>query len=131
MSYKKQIVLGIAAMTALALFSGCYKNHTVIPDTANEITRAISFKADVVPIFNSSCNMSGCHNAGGKTPDLTSTGAYLSLTAGDFVNKTDPLNSLLYLWMTGKKGTPMPLSGPNKEYNAIILAWIKQGALNN
>jgi hypothetical protein len=33
--------------------------------------------------------------------------------------------------MTGKKSTPMPPTGINKDYNALMLAWIKQGAQNN
>lgn len=123
-------VLGMLVLSAL-LFSGCYKDKTVLLDTGEEITRPVSFAADIVPIFNKSCNGSGCHSAGGVAPNLTAAGAYTALTGGNYLNTTAPQNSELYLWMTGKKGTPMPLSGPDKDYNALVLAWIKQGALNN
>jgi hypothetical protein len=109
----------------------CYKYAVVVPDTGSEITRPVSFNGDIMPIFNKSCNMSGCHSGGGKAPDLTAAKAFTSLSNGGYLNTAKPESSELYLWMIGKKGTPMPLSGPNKEYNAFILAWIKQGAINN
>lgn len=115
----------------LFLLSGCYKDKTVIFDTGEEITRTVYFTADIIPIFNNSCNSTGCHNSGGKSPDLSAANAYSSLTNGNFINTEDPESSELYQWMTGKRGTPMPVSGINKNYNALVLAWIKQGAQNN
>ena len=130
MLYNKKIYGFLACFTMLLLM-GCYKDKTVYFDTGEEITRSVSFASDIVPIFNSSCNSSGCHNAGGIKPDLTFAYAYISLVNGGYINAGDPQSSLLYLWMAGKKGTPMPLSGVNKDYNALVLAWIKQGAQNN
>ena len=115
---------------ALALLTGCYKDKTVLFD-GPEVTKTVSFSSDIIPIFNSSCNTSGCHSTGGKAPDLTIANAYNSLSNGNYFKTSDPQNSELYLWMTGKKGMPMPVAGINKDYNAIILAWIKQGAQNN
>jgi hypothetical protein len=115
----------------LAALSGCYKNSTVVSETGNEVTRAVSFSNDIIPILDKSCNTSGCHNSGGKAPDLSGANAYNSLTNRGYVNTGDPLNSELYLWISGKKSTPMPVSGVNKDFNALVLAWIKQGASNN
>lgn len=126
----KKIIGFLAGLTTL-FFIGCYKDKTVVSDTGEDITRPVSFVSDIIPIFNSSCNLSGCHSPGGKSPDLTSANAYTSLTNGGFVNTGDPQTSELYQWMTGKRGTPMPVSGINKDYNALVLAWIKQGAQNN
>ena len=114
----------------MLLLIGCYKNKTVIFDTGDEITRPVSFASDIIPILNSSCNLGGCHNAGGKSPDLTSVNAFTSLSNGGYINTGDSQASELYLWMTGKKGTPMPVNGINKDFNALVLAWIKQGAKN-
>jgi hypothetical protein len=126
-------VMGVLLTTAAISFllTGCYKDRTIVSETGDEITRTVSFANDIIPLFNSSCNSSGCHNSGGKAPDLSSANAFTSLSNGNYINISDPLNSELYLWMTGKKGSPMPLSGINKEYNALILAWIKQGGGNN
>lgn len=126
-----KILIGFLAGFTMLLLVGCYKDKTVIFDTGEEITRPVSFAGDIIPIFNSSCNTSGCHSAGSKSPDLTIVNAYTSLSNEGFINIGEPQMSELYLWMTGKKGTPMPVSGTNKDFNALVLAWIKQGALNN
>ena len=124
-------VIGFLARLTMILLIGCYKDKTVLFDTGEEITRPVSFGSDILPIVNSSCNTSGCHSAGGISPDLSAVNAYTSLSNGGYITNSDPKTSELYLWMTGKKGTPMPVSGVNKDYNALVLAWIKQGALNN
>lgn len=127
----QKIFIGFLAVFIMLFLVSCYKNKTVYFDTGEEITRTVSFTGDILAIFNSSCNMSGCHSPGGKSPDLTAANAYNSLSNGGYINTSNPQASTLYLWMTGKKGTPMPVSGVNKEYNALVLAWIKQGAINN
>jgi len=129
--FKHNKKLGILASLILLMFFGCYKDKTVIFSTGEEVTRPVSFSGDIVPIFSSSCSSSGCHNAGGKSPDLSAVNAYNSLTNGGYINSSNPENSELYLWMSGQRGMPMPVSGINKDYNAMVLAWIKQGAQNN
>lgn len=127
----KKIKIGFLVGLAMILLVGCYKDKTVIFETGEEITRTVSFASDILPIFNKSCNAAGCHNAGGIKPDLSAANAFSALTNGNYVPVSDAAKSSLYLWMTGKKGTPMPTSGTNKDYNALVLAWIKQGAKNN
>src|SRR5689334_16391414 len=113
------------------LLASCYKNKTVIFDTSEEITRTVTFSGDIQPIFAKSCSLSGCHVSGGQVPDLTPTNAFSSLIIGNYVDTLVPVNSHLYLKMAGKLGNPMPVSESNKEYNSLVLAWIKQGANNN
>lgn len=90
----------------------------------------LSFNDDIKPIFNLSCNTSGCHD-GSVIPDLRSDNAFEALTAGNYLDVDAPENSELYQWMLGTRSLPMPLSGPNPDYNNKVLAWITQGALNN
>lgn len=130
MLHKKVTILLLIFLACTALLIGCYKNKTVYQDVP-AITRTVTFSQDIIPIFNKSCNLSGCHGAGGQVPNLTPAAAYNSLIIGNYVNKANPEESYIYLKMTGKKGTVMPPSGMNKDYNALMLAWIKQGALNN
>jgi len=95
------------------------------------VTEPVSFSDDLIPIFNASCNMAGCHN-GSVAPDLRASNAYNALISGSYVNTANPPSSELYLWMTGSGGRlQMPPGGTNATNNAIILAWIEQGALNN
>jgi hypothetical protein len=124
-------ILAGCCLGIVIILTGCYKNKTVIFDTAPEITRPVTFSGDIQPIFSKSCSLTGCHVSGSQSPDLSAANAFNSLIVGNYINKSDPENSVLYLKMTGKRGTPMPVSGSNKDYNALVLAWIKQGANNN
>lgn len=131
MLHKKFVTcLMLMLIGSTVVLLGCYKDKTVNVE-APAITRTVTFSNDILAIFNKSCNLSGCHSAGGQTPNLTPAAAYNSLIIGNYINKTSPENSYIYLKMTGKKGTVMPVGGMNKDYNALILAWIKQGANNN
>ncbi len=131
--FKKKIAIltGILAIVMLAI-SGCYKTATYVENPGASITQTMSFANDINPIFTSSCALSGCHASGAHTPDLTAANAYKSLTDGSYVKANDPDNSVIMLWLTGKKSPVMPLgNGPNAEINAKIYAWINQGAKNN
>ncbi|MDP4284752.1 MAG: hypothetical protein Q8891_10025 [Bacteroidota bacterium] len=130
MFHKKTLEGLILVLGIIFFLSGCYKDKTVILDVP-AITRTVSFSQDIIPIFNKSCNTSGCHSTGGQSPNLTETNAYNSLTIGNYFDKANPQNSVIYQKMTGKRGTPMPVSGVNKDYAALVLAWITQGANNN
>ncbi|CAH0997168.1 hypothetical protein EMA8858_03305 [Emticicia aquatica] len=130
MFHKRAVQRVILMYGSILFLASCYKDRTVIAEVP-EITRTVSFSQDITPIFNNSCSMSGCHNAGGQVPNLSTTNAFNSLIVGNYIDKNNATNSILYLKMTGKRGIPMPVSGVNKDYNALIYAWIKQGASNN
>jgi hypothetical protein len=126
-----KVLLGFALVTGVPY--GCTKNTTVLVDNTPAITRTVSFATDLVPIMTKSCAISGCHNTGGHVPDLTANNAFNSLTVGNYVNTSAPETSQVYLWLTGKKSTPMPQGQPNNpsSINQLMLAWITQGAKNN
>ncbi|MGM0565604.1 MAG: hypothetical protein ACQESX_02490 [Bacteroidota bacterium] len=93
----------------------------------------ISFKDDIIPIFNTpvgnnpSCNSSGCHATGDWEPDLTDENAYEALFAGDFIDTANPENSDLYKSMNS--GSMTQYSTPTS--TQLILTWIEQGADDN
>jgi hypothetical protein len=125
------ISLGLAVILAIVV-SGCYKTTTVVVNPGSLITKELSFATDIIPIFQSSCALSGCHASGGHAPDLSKANAFSSLSSGGYFKAGDPDNSVVMLWLTGKKSPVMPLgSGPNQTINANIYAWINQGAKNN
>ena len=118
----------------LLVIQGCTKDTTIIiQPTPAAIIRTVSFSSDILPIFSTSCNMAGCHNSGGHKPDLTKDKAFASLKDGNYLNNQAPENSELYLWLTGKRATGMPMGAPNdpSSINELVLAWIKQGTKNN
>jgi hypothetical protein len=131
LSNKSNVGIILVASLLLYLLPGCYKDKTVVSDTGAVITRTVTFANDIIPIFSKSCSISGCHTAGGHVPDLSAANAYNSLKIGNYFNTNNPESSVLYLWLTGKKTTQMPVGGMDKDINAMVLAWIKQGANNN
>lgn len=130
MLHKKTLMGLLLACGCIFFIVSCYKDKTV-PMAVPDITRTVSFSQDLIPIFSKSCSLSGCHSAGGQAPNLSESNAFNSLTIGNYFDKNAPANSIIYLRMTGKLGTPMPVSGVNLDYAALVLAWIKQGANNN
>ncbi|MES2330327.1 MAG: hypothetical protein V4539_12035 [Bacteroidota bacterium] len=130
---KKNILLISMIAGILFLIQACTKNTTVYVDNAVEVTTEVSFSKDVQPIFTAKCSTSGCHNSGGHVPDLTADKSYNAIINGSYADKSTPVNSSLYLWLTGKKTTAMPVGGPSNpsNLNQLVLAWVKQGAKNN
>ncbi len=118
----------IVLLTCLFMMSCKYDEVLPVqPDPGVEV----SFSSDVLLIFNSGCNVSGCHNGSGPDPDLRPSVAYESLWSGSYIDTMIPENSELYLWMTGARGLPMPLEGVNATYASTVLQWIEQGAIDN
>lgn len=133
MSTKKAgIIILVITATALCITS-CYKVTTLVKDNAPAVTATVSLSKDLVPVLSKNCAISGCHNAGGIKPDLSTSAAYNSIVNGNFVSLSDPANSEIYLWLTGKRAVIMPVGAANNpsNINQLMLAWIKQGAKNN
>ncbi len=130
----KRIVLSLLAAAFLTIgVQSCYKVTTFMDETGTLVTGNVSFEKDIAPILNNTCAVSGCHSTGGLKPDLSTNSSYNSLNNGNYLNTSIPENSEVYLWLTGKRATTMPPNGPvnPSNLNQLILAWVKQGAINN
>jgi len=131
---KKAILYTLVTMSILFV-AGCYKATTLYPDPNNVtlVNKEVSLINDIIPVFNQSCAISGCHISGGTNPDLTASKAFSSLTNGGYVNVNDPKTSKIYLRLTGKIPPAMPLNNTNNpsNINALVLTWITQQAKNN
>lgn len=124
--------IGLSGIMFLMLFLMSCSYDIVVPEII--IGEIYSFSTDIIPIFNESCNIAGCHSTGSTAPDLTPDNAYDQLFSGSYIDTLSPENSELYLWVIGMKNTPMPpeiFGGSDPIINAKILAWIDQGAKNN
>ncbi len=129
---KKIAIFSRFFVVVMFAIAGCSKTSTIVVNPGSSITETMSFEKDITPIFMNSCAMSGCHSAGSKAPELTAANAYKSLTDGNYFKANDPDNSVLMMWLTGKKSPVMPIGkGPDETINAKVYAWIKQGAKNN
>lgn len=118
-------------------WASCEKEYYSTTDNSIQIDPSvpISFSGSINPIFTTNCLGSGCHEAGGPPPTLTSDKAYDQITMLGYVDAdtpdTIPENSSLYkrIISTSK---PMPPKGNMSQgkIDAIAL-WIKQGSKNN
>lgn len=130
---RKTVPFAVAFLVLVFTTQSCTDNTTVTIDNSPSVNKPVSFANDIIPIFNKSCSIPGCHNTGGKNPDLTASKAYSSLTLGGYLNLAAPDQSSLYLYLIGKKSPQMPLGAAANpsNLNNLTLAWIKQGAKNN
>jgi hypothetical protein len=125
----KNLIRLLGVLFVILSMSSCYYDE--ILEDAGPIEADISFENDIISIFDASCNIAGCHNSGGIAPDLTPANAFNSLINNGYIDIDNPVNSELYLWVSGQKSTPMPVSGVDPVIRNTILAWIEQGAQNN
>jgi len=125
----KQIIRNkftVLLLLSIALFS-C-KSEKIEPVT--QLPENISFQNDLIPLFNQSCNTTGCHNTGGIPPDLSAGNAYTSITGSNMIDLNNPENSKLYIRMIDTQ-SPMPLTGVMPYESRQVLSWIIDGAQNN
>ncbi len=87
----------------------------------------------MIPLFNSSCNLSGCHS-GNNPPgnlNLEASVAYNNLFLKSEIDTIHPQYSSLYIKLNSASPT-MPPTGRLPDIKVtMVLDWIKQGAKNN
>jgi len=117
-------------ITVTCVLPGCYKDVISPGSDPNGPPQFVSFSGDLIPIFNTSCNSNGCHDAvPAHKPSLVPDKAYNALISGGYVNTAVPHESTIYVvCKTGQ----MPPTGPLKVTDTQkILDWIRNGAPNN
>jgi beta-mannanase len=75
---KKIIVLSF--LMGLIILTGCYydKEDKLYPNNADDCNAVLTYNNGIKTLVNASCAISGCHIAGGISPDLSN---YTSLKA--------------------------------------------------
>ena len=125
----KKIILSVSI---LAIFAGCYNDKYdklyPSPVTTTCDTTSISYAHDILPILNTSCNTSNCHDAGGGTSGLDFT--IFSVLQGQATADLmlNDINGTL-----GRGNHAMPKDLPKLAQCDInkITRWVNQGAPNN
>lgn len=116
----------IAVFTLICIFGLASCEYEFIEVGQPDPDIEVSFSEKILPIFSGN-NCTACHSAGGSPPNLTTDQAYNSIVPA-LINSDTPELSRIYL-------APSPSSNHAAKYTpaqaASILAWIKQGALNN
>lgn len=126
---KRIILYTIFILAAGFALSGCYKDvilpeSTVDPDGPPQ---AVSYSADLAPLFNASCALAGCHVTGAHKPYMKTIESYLQIVNGGFVNTIIPKQSILYEKINGEMKEYIP-SAVNRQK---VYDWIRNGAPNN
>jgi hypothetical protein len=119
----------VLAGIAIVFFRCKYDNI----DDLRPLPDVVSFNQHIIPIFNSTCSLSGCHS--GVNPpghlNLSAPYAYNSLFARQEIDTLHPEISVLYI-MINSTSNPMPPTGKMDNYSVkLILKWIQQKAKNN
>jgi hypothetical protein len=125
MKRKALIHLALVALVLSGVLVSCTyveikPKKVIVPDS-------VKFSVNIIPIFTTSCSKSGCHIKGGAPPDLSAGNAYNSLTFFGYVDVDAPESSIMYEKIT----TGSMKNNATNQDRALILQWIKQGALNN
>jgi hypothetical protein len=115
------------ALVVFIFIASC--EYDFIQPPAVVIPEVVSFSDDILPIFNESCNFSGCHVSGFALLDLSPGNAYNDLLLKSLINTDVPDQSKLYQKLTETNGTHQGRSTAAQQ--AIILEWINKGAKNN
>ena len=113
----------------LASLNSCYKDvnlpdATVDPDGPPQ---AVSYKADIAPMLNTKCALSGCHVTGAHKPFLLTDISYLQIVSGGFIDTNIPKESILYKMINGEMKEYIPSAVDRQK----IYDWIRTGGLNN
>jgi len=120
----------IIAICCFILLASC-EYEKLEPMDLGDLPTDVSLQDSLIPVFDISCNTSGCHNAGGIPPDLTAPNAYNAIVFGGYVDTAFPEQSILYQRMIDEV-KPMPPAGllPTHDLK-LVLGWITEGAPDN
>lgn len=110
----------LALISTFFLYSCTY--NTLVPEQVNPDQKVV-YATDIQPIFTQKCI--SCH-AGNTAPDLREGKSYASLISGNYINKTTPAQSVLYLEIIPNGG--MFKYSNNVTDSQLVLLWIQQGA---
>ena len=119
---------GLICFLAFSL-TGCYRD-VIIPTAAADPdgpAKAVSYKTDLAPIFNTGCAKAGCHVSGSRKPFLATDISYAQIIAGGFVNTSIPKSSILYQQVFGGMKEYIPSASDRQK----VYDWIRLGAQNN
>lgn len=122
-------IRSILIFTALAGVSSNCTYEQVTPDTGTTTT-GVCFETDILPIFQTNCTQSKCHNAKDRKEgyDLTN---YAGIMRGIFPGNHQRSHIYESLVDNGDDIMPPPPYNPlDKASISLIVKWIQEGAPN-
>jgi hypothetical protein len=128
MKMKVKLLRNLGFLIAGLLFFASCEYQYIVPEEV-VLPDVVSFQNDIIPIFDSNCNSTGCHTAGHFVVDLTPENAFQDIFAKNMVDTDNPSDSPLYTKLVETGGTHDGRSTPAMQQ--LILKWIEEGALDN
>jgi hypothetical protein len=115
---------------SIVFFISC-KHDPIQPDVPQE---KICFQDKILPILQSNCAFSGCHDAASAQDDVDLS-SYNAIMSSDVVKPGRPSDSKLYKVLIkspndDKFMPPPPRTPLTPDQKALIYGWIAQGAKN-
>jgi len=131
----KGVAILMACSTSVACLQSCTYDHVGPRSRDCAAPEVVSFSGDIMPILNTHCNTSGCHQGfdPGGGLDLSPSVAYTNLLhpRSGYVDTINPRFSVLHASMNSVSA-PMPPDGRLDSCTVdLVLRWITQGARNN
>jgi len=126
---KQRLFYLVLLVGTLVALTGCYKD-VILPDAVIDPDgppQAVSYNADLKPVFNTKCALSGCHASGGHKPYMNADISYLQIVNGGYVDTNIPKSSILYQKINGEMKEYIPSASDRQK----VYDWIRTGALNN
>jgi mono/diheme cytochrome c family protein len=128
--FTKPVWLGALLLFALTCLSGCTYEQITPTDTGEPASSGICFETDILPIFQSNCTQSGCHNSKDRRDgyDLSNyNGIMKGIVPGNY-RKSEIYESLIE---TGDdRMPPFPYEPLRQADISLIAQWIQEGAKN-
>ncbi len=133
---KKLLFTAVVLIITVFVINSCKHEVPVLTVDTTPIpgpvaNNGVCFESEILPLFQSNCAKSGCHDAATHTEDLI-LDSYANIMRKDIIpGKAD--NSKLYrvLFETGKdKMPPAPNADLTAAQKAMIGKWINEGAKN-
>lgn len=116
------LLIGLPFLLAVVIFLHACKHESHLADIPE-----ICFERDVLPVFQTSCGISGCHDASSGGYDFTNYSGILSALEPGNPDKSAVYKSITEIWSNEMMPPSQPLSIENR---ILIRIWIEQGARN-
>jgi hypothetical protein len=132
----KLIFKTVALIFIIIFVFGCkhhpiYNGEPIIDNNCDPST--VYFQNTILPLLNSHCAMSGCHNSITQAEgiNLTTYATAMNSGEGGFIVPYDANGSQLYHVIVDGSMPPNPFANLSASEIQNIYDWINQGALNN